>query len=90
MTTPTGESATIETVTKELIELIQNEVGVGADDLTADSLIKVPGMDSLKFMSVVVRIEAKYDIGLDEDEGEDPRTIGDLAELVVRQIEAQS
>lgn len=88
MTTPTGESVTVETVTKELIDLIQKEVGV--DDLTADSPIKVPGMDSLKFMSVVVRIEAKYDIGLDEGEDDDPETIGELAALVVRQIEAAS
>ena len=87
MPTPTGESATVDTVTRELIDLIQREVEV--DGLTADSALKVPGMDSLKFMSVVVRIEAQYDIELDGDDGADPQTIGELAELVVRRIQEQ-
>ncbi len=88
MSTPTGESATVETVTQELIGLIQREVEVGG--LTPESVLKVPGMDSLKFMSVVVRVEAQYDIELDGDDGEDPKTIRDLAELVVRRIREQS
>ncbi len=88
MPTPTGESATVESVTRELIDLIQREVEV--DGLTADSVLKVPGLDSLKLMSVVVRIEAQYDIELDADDGEDPHTIGDLAELVVHRIQERS
>jgi acyl carrier protein len=87
VTTPTGKSAAVEAVTQELIDLIGAEVGVV--DLTADSKVKVPGMDSLKFMSVVVKIEARYDILLEDGDGDgdDPRTIGDLAALVVRRIE---
>jgi acyl carrier protein len=91
VTTPTGKSAAVEAVTQELIDLIGAEVGVV--DLTADSTVKVPGMDSLKFMSVVVKIEARYDILLEDGDGDgdgdgdDPRTIGDLAALVVRRIE---
>lgn len=85
MSTPTGKSAAVEAVTQELIDIIRAEVG--PVDLTADSKVKVPGMDSLKFMSIVVKIEARYDILLEGGDGDDPRTIGELAALVVRRIE---
>jgi acyl carrier protein len=85
VTTPTGKSAAVEAVTQEIIDLVRAEVGVV--DLTADSNLKVPGVDSLKLMSLVVKIEARYDILLEDEDGEDPRTIGDLAAFVVRRVQ---
>jgi acyl carrier protein len=41
-------------------------------------------------MSLVFKIEARYDIALEDDDAEDPRTIGDLAELVVRRTQERS
>ncbi len=40
------------------------------------------GLDSLKFMSVVFKIEAHYDVELQEEDADDLRTVGDLANLV--------
>jgi acyl carrier protein len=88
MTTPTENSAEVEAVTRELIDLVRAEVGVV--DLTADSNLLDRGLDSLKVMSLVFKIEARYDIALEDDDAEDPRTIGDLAELVVRRTQERS
>ena len=47
-------------------------------------------MDSAKVLSLVFRIEARYDIELDADDGDDLRTVGDLARLVLRRIQERS
>ena len=86
--TTTHSVATLEAVTQEIIDLARAEVG--AVDLTADSTLQGVGLDSLKVMSLVFKIEAHYDILLDEEDADDLRTVGDLAALVVRRLEDQS
>jgi acyl carrier protein len=75
-------------VTQHIIDL------AGSDDeiptLTADSSLQSQGLDSLKVMSLVFKIEEHYDIVLDEGDADDLRTVDDLAALVVRRIEEQS
>ncbi|MDT5184017.1 MAG: acyl carrier protein [Mycobacterium sp.] len=85
MTLPTGESATIEAVTQEIIDLLRAEVGgVG---FTADTTLEGQGLDSLKLLSLLFKIERRYDFVLEEDDGDDLNTVGDLAALVVRRIQ---
>jgi acyl carrier protein len=88
MTLPTGRSATVETVTQEVIDLVRAEAG--PVDLSADSTLQGGGLDSLKVLSLLFKIERRYDIVLDEDDGDDLNTIGDLAALVVRRIQERS
>ena len=80
--------ATLEAVTQQIIDLIRQDVV--APDLTADSSLQSQGLDSLKVMSLVFKIEDHYDIVLDDEDADDLRTVGDLAALVVRRIEQQS
>ena len=80
--------ATLEAVTQEVIDLILAEVGVV--DLTADSTLQSVGLDSLKVMSLIFKIEARYDFLLDEEDADDLQTVGDLAALVIRRTEDQS
>ncbi len=87
MTRPSGQS-TLVAVTQEIIDLIKAETD--ALDLGADSSLQDAGMDSARVLSLVFRIEAKYDIELDADDGDDLRTVGDLARLVLRRIEERS
>ena len=88
MTLSTDESAKLAAVTQEIIDMIRSETPVG--DLTADSGLGDGGLDSLKVMSLVLRIESRYRIELDADDGGELRTVGDLARLVLRCIETQS
>ena len=57
--------------------------------LTADSSLQSQGLDSLKVISLVFKIEDHYDIVLDEEDADDLRTVADLAALVVRHFEQQ-
>jgi acyl carrier protein len=88
MTVLTQESTILAVVIQEIIDLVETE----ADEvgLTADSILLDAGLDSLKFMSVVFKIEAHYDIELQEEDAEDLRTVSDLADLVVDRITEQS
>ena len=84
MTVPAQQSGILEVVTQEIINLVMIEApGV---DLTPDSNLEDAGLDSLKFMSVVFKIETHYDIELQEEDADDLRTVGDLATLVAGRI----
>ena len=96
MTLPAGKSTSVGSVTGDIIGLLQSELrAANADlglvepdvDLDADTVLLEVGLDSLKVMSIVFKIEARFDIELDEEDSDDLRTVGDLAELVVRRIE---
>ena len=82
------ESATLAKVTRDIIDLVTSEAKEA--NITADSILQDVGMDSLKFMSVVFKIEARYDIELQEEDADDLRTVGDLTNLVLDRIAEQS
>ena len=88
MTVPAQESAVLEVVTQEIIDLVKVEAT--EVDLAPESILQDVGLDSLKFMSVVFKIEARYDIELQEEDADDLRTVGDLANLVVGHIQERS
>jgi acyl carrier protein len=79
---------TLEAVTQQIIDLVEKDLD--AVDLTADSSLQSQGLDSLKVISLVFKIEEHYDIVLDGEDADDLRTVGDLANLVIRRIEQQS
>jgi acyl carrier protein len=83
----TNSVVTRETVTKHIIDLVEKDLG--SIDVAADSSLQDQGLDSLKVMSLVFKIEEHYDIFLDEADADDLRTVGDLAAMVVRRIEQQ-
>jgi acyl carrier protein len=83
----TNAVVTLEAVSKHIIGLVKNDLG--SLDVTADSSLQDQGLDSLKIMSLVFKIEDHYDIFLDEADADDLRTVGDLAAVVVRRMEQQ-
>jgi len=84
---PRNLVVTLEAVTQEIIDLVVAEVG--PVDLTADATLQSWGLDSLKVMSLVFKIEERYGIVLDEEGADDLRTVDDLAALVLRCIQEQ-
>jgi len=82
---PRNLVVTLEAVTQEIIDLVVAEVGTV--DVTADATLQSWGLDSLKVMSLVFKIEQRYGILLDEEDADDLRTVGDLATLVLRRIQ---
>ena len=85
MTLQTDKAASGAAVTREIVDLIRAEVG--DIDLTADSTLQGTGLDSVRVMSLVFKLESRYDISLDAEDADDLRTVGDLANLVVRRLE---
>ncbi|SBS77205.1 Phosphopantetheine-binding protein [uncultured Mycobacterium sp.] len=84
--TAAGGQPTLRVVTQDIIGLIESETDSAAGTLTADSGLQDAGMDSARVLSLVFRIEARYDIDLDAEDGDDLRTVGELAQLVLRRI----
>jgi acyl carrier protein len=82
---PRNSVVILEAVTQEIINLVLAEVG--AVDVTADATLQSWGLDSLKVMSLVFKIEERYGVFLDEEDADDLRTVGDLATLVLRRIQ---
>ncbi|MGO8852713.1 acyl carrier protein [Mycobacterium sp.] len=74
------ESANLPEFTQEIIDLVMSEAKEA--NINEDSILQDVGLDSLKFMSVVFKIEAHYDVELQEEDADDLRTVGDLANLV--------
>jgi acyl carrier protein len=88
MTLPTDKAAAAAAVTREIVDLIRAEVG--AIELTADSTLLSTGLDSLEVMSLIFKLESSYEISLDAGDGDDVRTVGDLANLVVRRLQERA
>jgi acyl carrier protein len=82
---PRNSVVALEAVTQEIIDLVVAEVGTV--DVTADATLQSWGLDSLKVMSLVFKIEERYGVLLDEEDADDLRTVGDLATLVLRRIQ---
>ncbi len=78
---------TQEAVADHIIDLIEKDLG--SLDVTPESSLQDQGLDSLKVMSLVFKIEDDFEIFLDEADADDLRTVGDLAAMVVRRIEQQ-
>ncbi|MDB5054468.1 MAG: acyl carrier protein [Bacilli bacterium] len=79
-------------VQEKINETIQ-EIAVGVEnrELSADVLLSDLGIDSMKYVELLVQIEEKFDIVFDESDlgVESLRNIGDLEALIHKTI-AQS
>ncbi|HEY2502939.1 MAG TPA: acyl carrier protein [Mycobacterium sp.] len=75
-------------MTQEIIDLVQAEVG--AVDITADSTLQSRGLDSLRIMSLIFKVEERYDFFLEDEDADHLLTVGDLAALVLRRVKEQS
>jgi len=94
MSMPTDNNSTVahEDVTQHILYLITSDITSGAEitDVTTDSSLQSHGLDSLRIMSLVFKLEEHYEILLDEEDADDVRTVDDLAALVVRRIGERS
>ena len=73
MTYPTEQAPSLPDVTRDIIDMITAEMPL--PNLTAESSLLDGGLDSLRVMSLVLRIENRWDIDLDADDADELRTI---------------
>lgn len=84
MTSSTEQTVSLPAVLRDIIDMITAEMPI--PNLTAESSLLDGGLDSLRVMSLVLRIENRWDIDLDADDADELRTVDDLARLVLRRI----
>jgi acyl carrier protein len=76
MSTDVGQD--IRSIVAEVLRIPEAEVRQGAD------LRGLPGMDSVKILRIVTRIERRHGIELEEDVVFNVETLADLEDLVCR------
>ena len=64
-------------------EIIVNQLGVDADEITMNSdFIEDLGADSLDVVEFIMALESEFDIEIPEEEAENVRTVGDVVDYI--------
>jgi acyl carrier protein len=67
----------------EIIQIISTELGVPAEELTRDVRLRsLPGMESMKVLTIILKVEKKYGIELPDDATFRLETVGQFLDLV--------
>jgi acyl carrier protein len=67
----------------EIIQIISTELGVPAEELTPEvHLRSIAGMESMKVLSIILKVEKKYGIELPDDATFRLETVGQFLNLV--------
>jgi acyl carrier protein len=67
----------------EIIQIISTELGIPAEELTPDVRLRsLPGMESMKVLSIILKVEKKYGIELPDDATFRLETVGQFLDLV--------
>jgi acyl carrier protein len=67
----------------EIIQIISTELGVPAEELARDVRLRsLPGMESMKVLSIILKVEKKYGIELPDDATFRLETVGQFLDLV--------
>jgi acyl carrier protein len=67
----------------EIIQIISAELGIPAGQLTPDVRLRsLPGMESMKVLTIILKVEKKYGIELPDDATFRLETVGQFLELV--------
>lgn len=72
---------------EEIRDVISEQMEFDPDDIKPESTWEELKIDSLDIVDMIFTLESQYDIELPEDEMENVRTVGELAELVGRKIQ---
>ncbi|MDD6258937.1 MAG: acyl carrier protein [Erysipelotrichaceae bacterium] len=75
--------------TKKLIE--ENVPDMYGKDLKEDTILNVEGnVDSMGFILVLTKLEGFYNVKIPDDEWDSLRTLGDVADAVLRNLNKDS
>jgi acyl carrier protein len=63
-------------------EIIANQLGIDADEVTLETDIDDLGADSLDFVEILMALEEEFDIEITDNEAENIDTVEDLVECI--------
>ena len=78
----------ITTATKLIISICEINRSNNAADIDPDTKIKGVLLDSLEFLELIHDLEFKYGIKFNDDELTYPLTVGDLSNLIDKEVNA--
>lgn len=77
-------------VEKEVIDLVVEQLGVDAKDVTAEkSFVEDLNADSLDLTELIMTFEERYNFEISEEEAEKLKTVGDVINYINKQKENQ-
>lgn len=78
---------TLDEITSAITEIVAAEIGVCPGDLAADTELRaVEGVDSVKVLRTVAKIERRYHIELRDEDVFELNTISQLATVVEKTL----
>lgn len=78
-----------ELLLTKIIEVFSAETDIDPSTLSADTPLESLDVSSFDFLEVVFKIEEKFGVQIDVNTMEGIGTIGELTEIVKKQVEAQ-
>ncbi len=70
-------------VFEKVKEIIVNQLGIDADDITLNSsFIEDLGADSLDIVELIMALESEFDLEIPEEEAENVSTVGDVVDYI--------
>eukprot|EP00873_Tetraselmis_striata_P037647 jgi/Tetstr1/457911/TSEL_044429.t1 len=76
-----------EAVLSDVRAIIAEQLGTDLDKVAADSKFADLGADSLDTVEIMMALEEKFDITLDEEGAEKISTVGEAAEMITAQMD---
>ena len=73
----------MDEVLREIARIAKDELGVSRELKPADDLLTDLQLDSVSLLTLVVGLEDRFQVALEEDDAAKVRTVQDLAALVV-------
>jgi acyl carrier protein len=74
----------MDEVLGEIRRVLRDELGIGREPRPADDLIADLQLDSVGLLTLVVGLEDRFRVALQEEDAAAVRTVSDLAALVLR------
>jgi acyl carrier protein len=86
-----ADTPNLELIQRELCSEIQTIMSLGADSVTTQTHLPSLGMDSLRFVSLLLAIEKKFGVNLMKAglKPDDTRTVPNLAAVIVARRAAE-
>lgn len=74
----------------KIIEAIAAQTDIDPSTLSADTSLESLDVSSFDFLEIVFKIEEKFGVHIDVNTMEGIGTIGELTEIITKQVEAQT
>lgn len=77
---------TREEIQQELLSIVGDQLGQPIESIEDDATFTSLGADSLDMVEMIMRVEEKFEIQIDDDEIESYKTFNEFVDFVTRKV----